>query len=78
MESSNYKKSKDEIDLARWRYKVNRKLERRRNRTKEQVIEHSKKEMESKRRKIEMEFNKMLKEKYGIFEEPNRNGDSNK
>ena len=68
----------DEINWARWRYEVNRKLERRRNRTREQVIEHSRKENESKRRKIEMEFNKFLKEKYGFFEEPTRNEDENK
>ena len=53
----------DEINWARWRYEIKRKLERRRNRTPEQVIEHSRKENESKRRKIEMEFNKFLKEK---------------
>lgn len=56
----------DKMNWAKYRYYMNRKLERRNNRTLEQKIEHSVKEMESKRRKREMEFDKFLKEKYNI------------
>ncbi len=63
--------SGDEFNWSKYLYHVNRKLERRNNRTPEQVFEHEMKRMESQRRKRRREFEKL----FGIDYESNRNTD---
>ena len=65
--------SGDKFDWSKYLYRVNRRLERRNNRTQEQVIEHELKRLESQRRKIIKEFEK----RFGIDYESNRNTDKN-
>ena len=63
--------SEDKFNWSKYLYHVNRKLERRNNRTPEEVIEHEKKIIESQRRKRRRQFEKF----FGIDYESNRNTD---
>lgn len=55
------------MDLAKYRYYMDRKLERRRNRIPEKVIEHEMKRYESERKKRMAKFDKIFK-KYNLDE----------
>ena len=61
---------------AKWHYQMKRREERRNNRTPEQVIEHSRLQLESEHKKTLRELEKIF-EKYNLYikDEPNKNTD---